>query len=69
MRYFEKKHYDIVARCIREQREAISNIDEAAAPMARLTTWEIAGRLATAFALDSSKFDRKRFMQACGVEQ
>ena len=81
MRYFEKKHYEVIARCIAAQRNAIENERYAHEPLytkadtdqathiAHANLWQVADRLAKAFALDNSQFNRKRFMQACGVEQ
>lgn len=65
-----RKHYREVAEIIKAERnvghddglsvETITGID--------LATRNIASRIATMFKIDNSRFDREKFLDACGIE-
>lgn len=67
-----KKHYEMVASTIRQQRAIALNWNgEGAAQDCRLvhaSTEAIARVMAVKFADDNPMFDRERFLKACGVE-
>jgi hypothetical protein len=61
-----KKHYIETARILSAERECL-NGNETADDMIRATVDSIAGRMADMFAADNPRFDRARFLTACGV--
>ena len=54
-----KKHYDAIAHAIQWQRENGKPHN---------ARWQIAELLANYFEQDNPKFNRARFLQACGIE-
>lgn len=64
----QARHYVAVAACIHRSRMAkdlIGNSKERAAAQSAIQL--VATDLASTFAADNSKFDRQRFMSACGL--
>ena len=60
-----RKHYIEIAQVIRQQIEATDN-RIVLAPV-RVALREVAESLAYMFKVDNSRFDRSRFMDACGL--
>jgi hypothetical protein len=56
-----RKDYEAIASCIRGEREGWSQ------PEPRIAVSRIARHLAEIMAADNPRFDRKRFLAACGV--
>lgn len=66
-----KKDFTKVARIIKEERE-LSNVirkDIDPAIAVRTSTRRIAGALAEYFATDNPRFQRERFLNACGIHE
>jgi hypothetical protein len=58
-----KKHYEALAAVIEETKE-----DCAGAPFAQSALKMTAERIADYLATDNPRFDRARFLRACGIE-
>lgn len=56
-----RKHYEAVARMIHSER------DDAQEQETRLVVDRIASRMADIFGNDNPRFDRDRFLRACGT--
>lgn len=65
-----RKQYRDMAAVIQAERNISSDDfdDPAIAIGIDLATRNIASGLATVFAIDNPRFDRQRFMDACGIE-
>lgn len=55
-----KKDYELIARCIKG---TLNSYPEANKPMEMLTAY-----LSSEFEVDNPKFDRNKFLIACGIE-
>ena len=62
---YQKRHYEDVARIIREAYEAADRSFLTKAEVVAL----LAGTFAGTFAADNPLFDRERFLKACGLEE
>lgn len=56
-----KKHYEAIARIMHYDTQGDTKAENARVNTAQL--------LASYFATDNPRFDRERFLQACGIEQ
>jgi len=63
-----RKHFEAVARAIREEVDSLDEIHTVARVMCRLSLLGVAERLADVFAEESGRFDRDRFLTACGFD-
>jgi len=66
-----RKHYREVAEIIKSEREEWDTAAEYTPEQrnaVRAATFIIASGLATMFQIDNANFDRKKFLEACGIE-
>lgn len=62
-----RRHYDLVAACVKQQRTECGRIfGESNREAARQGIRMVAEAFALEASLDNPRFDRKRFMAACG---
>jgi hypothetical protein len=63
---FQRRHYEVVADTIKRMDGLVPDRTEAdALNVARAT---VADRFASMFATDNPRFDRARFLRACGMD-
>lgn len=58
-----RKDYEAIAAALKDEALSLSHVDGASTCVPA-----IAARLATVFADDNPRFDRARFLAACGIE-
>lgn len=63
-----RKQYRDMAAVIKDAWEEIENYPESDQAGARITVRNIANGLAIVFVIDNPRFDRNRFLEACGIE-
>jgi hypothetical protein len=64
-----RKQYNGIAKIVREEREAASMLTPDMQSAVLVSTFIMAGKLATFFAHDSSNFNHERFYKACGFDE
>ena len=62
---FTRQHYKAIAEIIREQKEHVRVFT--GHMMAEAACKDIAAQLADYFAKDNPRFDREKFLNACGI--
>ncbi len=63
-----RKHYREVAEIIKEEYDYSLALPMSEGMVIRATLVNVAGGLATMFKIDNTLFDRRQFMEACGIE-
>lgn len=64
-----RKHYREVAEIIKAERDAWQILEPNMRSAVMTSTFIMATKLATMFALDNPLFDRSKFYQACGFDE
>ena len=62
-----KKHFEAIAAIIKSDLDALSDVSGPAAESAREACENIAVGMADYFASENPRFDREKFLTACGV--
>lgn len=62
-----RKHYEAVAAVIRDEVDSVSDLPTVQAVIVRISLLNVADGLADVFAADNPRFDRERFLAACGL--
>jgi len=62
-----KKDFELIAQAVREAREGLGHDGKAGADAFTLN--RVSDRLCRALSATNGRFDRDRFLRACGVEQ
>jgi len=64
---FTKQHYKAIANIIKARINACSTLSEQTQVACRYSCFVIANNLSSYFQEDNPKFDRDKFLKACGI--